>query len=82
MRSTRAGHQPLDLADEAPDAASGYPQLSVEYIVDADPDLIFLADTICCDQSSETVATRAPSGWRQKTGFRPWRPAAAWVPSA
>ena len=50
-----------NIADRAQGAESGYPQLSVEYIVDADPDLIFLADTKCCDQSQETVAKRA--GW-------------------
>lgn len=36
----------------------GYPQLSPELLVDADPDLIFLADTKCCGQSAETVAQR------------------------
>ena len=41
--------------------AAGYPQLSAEYIVEADPDLIFLADTKCCGQSAETVAER-PAG--------------------
>ncbi len=39
----------------------GYPQLGEEYIVDADPDLIFLADTLCCGQNAETVAARP--GW-------------------
>ena len=57
-----------NIADKAPDAASGYPQLSVEYIVDADPDLIFLADTRCCDQSAMTVSKRA--GWNQITAVR------------
>ena len=32
---------------DADGAAFGYPQLSDEYLVDADPDIIFLADTIC-----------------------------------
>ncbi len=41
----------------------GYPQLSDEYLVDADPDLIFLADTLCCGQNAETVAARP--GWDQ-----------------
>ena len=50
-----------NIADEAPDDAGGYPQLSSEFIVDANPDLIFLADTKCCGQSAETVAQRA--GW-------------------
>ena len=37
-----------NIADASPDAASGYPQLSAEYIVKANPGLIFLADTKCC----------------------------------
>ncbi|WP_016698193.1 ABC transporter substrate-binding protein [Actinoalloteichus spitiensis] len=45
------------------DAADGgdYPQLSPEFILEADPDLIFLADTKCCGQSAQTVAERP--GW-------------------
>lgn len=50
-----------NIADEAKGAAGGYPQLSAEYIIAADPDLIFLADTKCCGQSPETVAERP--GW-------------------
>jgi iron complex transport system substrate-binding protein len=50
-----------NIADEAKGASSGYPQLSAEYIVSADPDLILLADTKCCNQSPEKVAKRA--GW-------------------
>lgn len=49
-----------NIADEADDQ-SDYPQLSSEYIVDSDPDYIFLADTECCAQSPETVAARP--GW-------------------
>ena len=44
-------------------SAFGYPQLSDEYLVDADPDLIFLADTLCCGQDALTVAERP--GWDQ-----------------
>ncbi len=49
-----------NVADAAdPDgAAGGYPQLSAEYLVDADPDLIFLADTVCCAQSAASLAAR------------------------
>jgi ABC-type Fe3+-hydroxamate transport system substrate-binding protein len=47
-----------NIADSAADAAGGYPQLSAEYVVGAAPDLIVLADTICCDQTAETVAER------------------------
>jgi iron complex transport system substrate-binding protein len=50
-----------NIADEAKGAGGGYPQLSAEYILDADPDLIFLADTKCCGQSPRTVAKRP--GW-------------------
>jgi iron complex transport system substrate-binding protein len=53
------------IADEADPEGTGYPQLSAEYILDADPDFIFLADTECCDQSLQTVSKRA--GWEQLT---------------
>ncbi|MGE3622031.1 MAG: ABC transporter substrate-binding protein [Acidimicrobiia bacterium] len=36
----------------------GYPQLSSEFLVDADPDIIFLADTVCCGQDADTLAAR------------------------
>ena len=49
----------------------GYPQLSDEYLVDADPDLIFLADTLCCGQNAETVAARP--GWNQLSAVQEGR---------
>lgn len=52
-----------NIADEAGAGAPDYPQLSAEYIVSADPDLIVLSDTKCCDQTAETVAARP--GWDQ-----------------
>jgi iron complex transport system substrate-binding protein len=57
-----------NIADEAADAASGYPQLSAEFIVAADPDLVFLADTKCCGITADTVAERP--GWDQLTAVR------------
>jgi iron complex transport system substrate-binding protein len=57
-----------NIADAADEDGSGYPQLSPEYIVDADPDLIFLADTKCCGQSAETVVERP--GWAQLSAVR------------
>jgi len=36
----------------------GYPQLSAEYVVKANPKVIFLADTVCCAQSYSTVKKR------------------------
>ena len=50
-----------NIADEVGKGSGGYPQLSAEYIIESDPDLIFLADTKCCGQSAETVAERP--GW-------------------
>ena len=38
-----------------------YPQLSAEFIVESDPDLIFLACTVYCSTTPESVATRP--GW-------------------
>jgi iron complex transport system substrate-binding protein len=51
----------VNIADGSDPDGFGYPQLSAEVIIDADPDFIFLADTICCAQSQETVAARP--GW-------------------
>ncbi len=56
-----------NIADAANDP-SGYPQLSAEAIIAADPDLIFLADTKCCQQSLDTV--RARDGWSGITAVR------------
>jgi ABC-type Fe3+-hydroxamate transport system substrate-binding protein len=47
-----------NIADGAEGAQGGYPQLSAEYVVGQAPGLIVLADTVCCDQSAETVAQR------------------------
>jgi iron complex transport system substrate-binding protein len=47
-----------NIADTATGAESGYPQLSPEFIVDADPAIVFLADTKCCGQTAETLAQR------------------------
>ena len=56
-----------NIADDVDDAG-GYPQLSEEFIIDADPDLIFLADTKCCGQTGETVAERP--GWDEISAVR------------
>jgi iron complex transport system substrate-binding protein len=49
-----------DIADAAP-GSNPYPQLSSEFIISADPDLIVLADTVCCQQNAATL--RARPGW-------------------
>jgi iron complex transport system substrate-binding protein len=50
-----------DIADAADKTHSGYPQLSAEYIVAANPDLIVLSDTKCCGQTAAKVKARP--GW-------------------
>ncbi len=50
----------VNIADEG-NADNPYPQLSSEYIIAADPDLIFLADTKYSNESAVTVAARP--GW-------------------
>lgn len=49
-----------NIADAA-EGQSDYPQLSAEFIISQNPDLIFLADTKCCAMSPETVSARP--GW-------------------
>lgn len=57
-----------NIADEADKAGTGYPQLSAEYLVQANPDLVFLADTKCCGQNADVVAKRP--GWDQVSAVR------------
>lgn len=49
-------------------AAGGYPQLSAEFIVRANPGYIILADTLCCHQDAATVRKRP--GWTSMTAVR------------
>lgn len=48
------------IADRA-GSGDDYPKLSAEYVVSADPDFVFLADTECCGVTVDAV-TRRP-GW-------------------
>ncbi len=52
--------QLVSIADGA-EKGNDYPQLNAEAIVKANPSVIFLADTKCCQQSTKTVSARA--GW-------------------
>ncbi len=58
------------IADAAKGAAAsgGYPQLSAEYIIKANPNYIFLADTMCCGQNAKKVAKRP--GWSTITAVK------------
>ena len=49
------------LENIVPVDAITFPQLSQEFIVDADPDMIFLACTIYCGETAESVGAR--DGW-------------------
>ena len=57
-----------NVADAADPDGYGYPQLSPEYVIEQDPDLIFLADTKCCAESASTLSTRP--GWDQLTAVQ------------
>ncbi len=57
-----------DIADAADTTHSGYPQLSAEYILAANPDIVVLADSICCGQTAATVAARP--GWSGLSALR------------
>jgi iron complex transport system substrate-binding protein len=46
--------------------SGGYPQLSEEYIVESDPDFIFVTD--CCGDTAQSVAERP--GWEDMTAVR------------
>lgn len=52
-----------NIADAADTTKSGYPQLSAEYILAANPDLVVLADSVCCGQTAAGAAERP--GWSQ-----------------
>ena len=53
-----------NVADRAK-GGDDYPQLSGEYVVGADPDLVFLADSQCCGVTPADVEDRP--GWAQVT---------------
>jgi iron complex transport system substrate-binding protein len=50
-----------NIADAADKDGFGYPQLSAEYIVASNVDIVVLADSICCSQNAAAVAARP--GW-------------------
>jgi iron complex transport system substrate-binding protein len=57
-----------NIADGAGKKAPDYPQLSAEYILESNPDLIVLSDTKCCGQTLEKVAARP--GWKKIDAVR------------
>jgi cobalamin transport system substrate-binding protein len=58
-----------NIADTVPDTfGTGYPQLSAEYVVSASPDVIVLADTVCCGEKASSVGARP--GWDRISAVR------------
>lgn len=51
-----------NIADAAGKGGNQYPQLSAEFLVKSNPDLVFLADTKCCAQSRRTFGARPGFG--------------------
>ncbi len=60
----------VNIADPADEDGSswGYPQLAQEFVLEADPDIIFFADAQCCGQSVDTIASRP--GWSELKAVR------------
>ena len=53
----------VNIADaQSTSADAGYPQLNAEYIVSANPQLVFLADTICCQVTPASFGARPGFG--------------------
>ena len=50
-----------NIADQAAKAGNQYPQLSAEYVLASNPDIVVLSDTKCCRQTAATVEQRP--GW-------------------
>jgi iron complex transport system substrate-binding protein len=48
----------VNIADPAQQAGNDYPQLSAEYLLKANPDYVFLADSVCCGQSAKSFDRR------------------------
>ena len=55
-----------NIADAADSTGSGYPQLSAEYIIGANPSLIVLGDVRCCAQTPADGRRPDPAGTRSR----------------
>jgi len=60
-----------NIADAADATHTGYPQLSGEYVISSDPQIVVLADSVCCGQKASTVASRP--GWSQVAAVKQHR---------
>ena len=57
-----------NIADAADPDGYGYPQLSPEYILEADPDIIFYGCAVWCGTTAESIAERP--GWSELQAVR------------
>jgi iron complex transport system substrate-binding protein len=57
-----------NVADSADTTRSGYPQVSSEFVISANPQLVVLSDSKCCGQTPATVAARP--GWSNVDAVR------------
>jgi iron complex transport system substrate-binding protein len=48
----------VNIADELEAEAGQFPQLTAEFLVEASPDMVFLADTKCCAETATTFGAR------------------------
>ena len=60
-----------NIADGADNTNTDYPQLSAEYVVSADPQIVVLADSVCCGTTAATVAARP--GWSELAAVKQHR---------
>jgi iron complex transport system substrate-binding protein len=60
-----------NIADGAANTNTDYPQLSAEYVVSANPQIVVLADSVCCGTTAANVATRP--GWSQLAAVKQHR---------
>ena len=57
-----------NIADAADPDGYGYPQLSAEYILEADPDIIFYGCAVWCGTTADSIAERP--GWSELQAVR------------
>jgi cobalamin transport system substrate-binding protein len=57
-----------NVADAADAGGTGYPKLSPEYVVSQSPDIVVLANVLCCPKTQRTVAARP--GWSRVAAVR------------
>ena len=60
-----------NIADGADNTNTDYPQLSAEYVVSANPQIVVLADSVCCGTTAANAAARP--GWSELAAVRQHR---------